>query len=87
MLKSAQKCLKVPTQKVLSTFSKKCLVLKKEEVLSTFQRTFYTYSLCVKSPGKVLETFCPKISERRKYLKCVQIRKFFVGTTLLSHGQ
>ena len=80
MLKSAQ-------SKSAKHFSKKCLVLLKK-VPSTFQRTLYTFNVCVKSPGKVLKTFCPKISEiKKKYLKCFQTRKVSVATTLLSHDQ
>ena len=81
MLKSAQ-------SKSAKHFSKKGLVLLKK-VPSTFQRTLYTFNVCVKSPGKVLKTFCPKISEEKKYiyLKYFQTRKVSVATTLLSHDQ
>ena len=89
MLKSAQKCSKVLNQKVLSTFQK--VLLKKvllKKVPSPFQRTLYTFNVCVKSPRKVLKTFCLKISEeKKKYLKCFQTRKVSVATTLLSHDQ
>ena len=88
---NAQKCSKVlksAQSKGAKHFSKKCLVLLKK-VPSTFQRTLYTFNVCVKSPGKVLKTFCPKISEKRKkYIqKCFQTRKVSVATTLLSHDQ
>ena len=66
MLKSAQKCSKVLKSaqlKIAKHFSKKCLVQK---MLSTFQRSLYMFNVCVKSSLKVLETFCPKTSERRK---------------------
>ena len=80
MLKSAQ-------SKSAKHFSKKCLVLLKK-VPSTFQRTLYTFNVCVKSPGKVLKTFCPNISEKkRKQLKKFQTRKVSVATALLSHDQ
>ena len=82
MLKSAQ-------SKSTKHFSKKCLVLLKK-VPSTFQRTLYTFNVCVKSPRKVLKTFCPKISEKKeeeKNSKCFQTRKVSVATTLLSHDQ
>ena len=95
MLRSAQKCSKVPNQKVLSTFQKSALYFEKKKVIntlkkkvpSTFQRTLYTINVCVKSPGKVLKTFCPKISEEKNYLKYFQTRKVSVATTLLSHDQ
>ena len=61
MLQSAQ-------SKNAKQFPKKCLELKKK-VPRTFQGPFYTFNVCVKSPGKVLERFCPKMSERKKYLK------------------
>ena len=79
MLKSAQ-------SKSAKHFLKKCLVLLKI-VPSPFQRTLYTFNVCVKSPGKVLKTICPKISEEKKYLKCFQTHKVSVATTLLSHDQ
>ena len=74
MLKSAQ-------SKSAKHFSKKCLVLLKK-VPSTFQRTLYTFNVCVKSPGKVLKTFCPKISERKE-----KIFKMFPNTqSVCSHN-